>query len=440
MADLLSDLRKLRDAGDAGGYYRRLSQAGDRYGDLAGGVVNANTLSGMIANGFLRGSAGHYVSNATISQIISGLMTADFAARSKAVTDGRSPLNLDYNAIRNYHANVLEKNGLNAGNWTAETPLNLAGRYFDQLGFSSADAAKQHLWDQMLQNGNDILNPVLEAMLELGIQNGDLDALQWGLDLLRSLDDALRSPIDSLIREQLGNLAADVFDLLADASDLFGMLFPNPFSLPIDPLVVDLNGDGVQLISVTQSKVNFDFDGDGFRERTGWVSAQDGLLVRDLNGNGRIESLQELIGTATQDAYSVLRGMDGNADGQITAADAVWSTLKVWQDANSNGVTDAGELKTLAELGITEFNLGGTSVGQRVNGNFIHSRSTIVMNGQTNESQAVFFDTARNIAIFTPPAGFVPHPDAAKLPNLSGGGGTPSLAYSMSTSPMRRAA
>ena len=213
---------------------------------------------------------------------------------------------------------------------------------------------------------------------------------------------------------------------------LLDMLFPNPDSLPIDPLVVDLNGDGVQLISVAQSKVNFDFDGDGFRERAGWVSAQDGLLVRDLNGNGRIESLQELIGTATQDAYSVLRGMDGNADGQITAADAVWSTLKVWQDANSDGLTDAGELKTLAELGITEFNLGGTSVGQRVNGNFIHSRSTIVMNGQTNESQAVFFDTARNIAIFTPPAGFVPHPDAAKLPNLGGGGGTPSLSRACS--------
>ena len=62
------------------------------------------------------------------------------------------------------------------------------------------------------------------------------------------------------------------------AFQLFDFLFPYPDSLPIDPLVVDLNGDGVQLISVTQSNVNFDFDGDGFRERAGWVSAQDGLL------------------------------------------------------------------------------------------------------------------------------------------------------------------
>ena len=66
--------------------------------------------------------------------------------------------------------------------------------------------------------------------------------------------------------------------LLEQLADFWKMLFPNPDSLPIDPLVVDLNGDGVQLISVAQSKVNFDFDGDGFRERAGWVSAQDGLL------------------------------------------------------------------------------------------------------------------------------------------------------------------
>jgi hypothetical protein len=188
----------------------------------------------------------------------------------------------------------------------------------------------------------------------------------------------------------------------------------------------------VRLVGVDASRANFDFGGDGFRERTGWVSPEDGLLVRDLDGNGRIETQRELFGTETQDAYSVLRGLDGNADGKITAADSVWSTLRIWRDADGDGITDAGELRTLAELGITEFSLADQAVGRNRDGNFIYSQATAQVNGQAQATQAIFFGTARNVAVFTPPAGFVPHADTAKLPKLSGGGGTPSLTYSMS--------
>ena len=203
-----------------------------------------------------------------------------------------------------------------------------------------------------------------------------------------------------------------------------------------DPLVLDLNGDGVHLIGLDGSHVNFDFGADGFRERTGWASAGDGFLARDLDGNGKIESLSEMFGTTTQDAFTMLRGFDIDGDGKITSADAVWSTLKVWQDANSNGITDAGELKTLADLGITEIGLGNTAVDRRVDGNYIHSAASFVMKGQTNEAQAVFFGMAPNIAIFTPPAGFVPNAEAANLPQLAGGGATPSL--SRACTPQRK--
>ena len=52
-----------------------------------------------------------------------------------------------------------------------------------------------------------------------------------------------------------------------------------------------------------------------------------------------------------------LRGLDENRDGKVTAADVLWNTLRVWQDADSDGVTDDGQLKLLGELGITEFSL-----------------------------------------------------------------------------------
>jgi len=42
--------------------------------------------------------------------------------------------------------------------------------------------------------------------------------------------------------------------------------------------------------------VVFDVNGDGQSERTGWISSQDGLLARDLNGDGQINDGSELFG------------------------------------------------------------------------------------------------------------------------------------------------
>ncbi len=39
-----------------------------------------------------------------------------------------------------------------------------------------------------------------------------------------------------------------------------------------DPLVVDLDGDGIETIRLDSSNAMFDIDGDGFREKTGWIS------------------------------------------------------------------------------------------------------------------------------------------------------------------------
>ena len=63
-----------------------------------------------------------------------------------------------------------------------------------------------------------------------------------------------------------------------------------------------------------------------------WVAPTDGLLVRDLNNNRTIDNISELIGTTTTDAYSVLRTLESNKDGKITAADTVWKKLKVWHE------------------------------------------------------------------------------------------------------------
>jgi hypothetical protein len=121
-------------------------------------------------------------------------------------------------------------------------------------------------------------------------------------------------------------------------------------------IALDLNGDGIQTVAQDKSGVVFDVDGTGFAKQTAWVGKQDGMLVLDRNYNGVIDSGSELFGN-TQVALGAqglkaLAGVDANVDGNIDASDAVYSQLRVWQDANGNGLVDDGEAKSLADMGI----------------------------------------------------------------------------------------
>ncbi|MGO1074610.1 hypothetical protein [Inquilinus sp. CA228] len=130
-----------------------------------------------------------------------------------------------------------------------------------------------------------------------------------------------------------------------------------------DPVALDLNGDGrIALVSLDDSQAMFDFDGDGKKERVAWVGPQDGFLVADLNGNGKIDQAKELALSlltpgADTDLEALAAVFDSNHDGKIDAQDADFGKLRVWQDANGNGVTDVGELKTLAQVGITSIDV-----------------------------------------------------------------------------------
>ena len=64
------------------------------------------------------------------------------------------------------------------------------------------------------------------------------------------------------------------------------------------PLTLDLDGNGVETVSVNDG-VYFDHDGNGFAEKSGWVSKDDAILVRDLNNNGQIDDGSELFGDQT---------------------------------------------------------------------------------------------------------------------------------------------
>ena len=168
------------------------------------------------------------------------------------------------------------------------------------------------------------------------------------------------------------------------------------------PLVVDLDGDGVET-TTTEDGTHFDHDNNGFAEKTSWVGKDDGLLVRDINGNGQIDNGTELFGNNSvlsngekaKNGFEALKDLDSNQDYVFDQNDAAWNEVKVWKDSNQNGIVDEGELLTMEQAGITGFDLNYQSQSRDdANGNAHLQTSTITKaDGTTADITDVWFKT-----------------------------------------------
>ncbi|RYX96296.1 MAG: hypothetical protein EOO28_08355 [Comamonadaceae bacterium] len=111
---------------------------------------------------------------------------------------------------------------------------------------------------------------------------------------------------------------------------------------------------------ISYNKALIDIDGSGVKELVAWAGKEDGVLVWDKYHDGQVhDSSQYSFGTLSGDKAGLqgLKLFDSNSDGKLDMNDVLWSKLSAWQDANGNGVSDAGEMKTLTQLGIQSINL-----------------------------------------------------------------------------------
>ncbi|KZX58303.1 hypothetical protein A3709_02235 [Halioglobus sp. HI00S01] len=122
------------------------------------------------------------------------------------------------------------------------------------------------------------------------------------------------------------------------------------------PVVVDLDNDGIDYFAL-DAGVRFVDESTSVVKQTAWVAPEDALLVIDADGSGTVNTAQEYVftewsDTAETDLAAIAEVFDSNQDGVLDAEDERFEEFALWQDANSNGVTDAGELFALSELGV----------------------------------------------------------------------------------------
>ncbi|WP_432695228.1 calcium-binding protein [Marinobacterium sp. YM272] len=281
-----------------------------------------------------------------------------------------------------------------------------------------SDAASKELTEVNCPGSRDKVY-AWESELKRQIEN-----LLNGGDIVSTQSDAAsnnqdrKASLEALVTQTTQVWTARVLELSGVLDNVSDQEDPEDCGLPTDPsdkkidfsgaekitspLVVDLDGDGVETLAKTEY-IYFDHDGNGVAERTGWVASDDGILVMDKNGDGQISSGNELFGSNTQlangdaaaNGFVALSQYDDNSDSVIDHLDAAYSTINVWQDLDSDGKVDEGEILSLADAGISSLSTSwvNTSVLDG-KGNVIKQTSTATtVDGSSVALSDVWFGT-----------------------------------------------
>ena len=125
---------------------------------------------------------------------------------------------------------------------------------------------------------------------------------------------------------------------------------------PVTPIAIPLR-DGMtpRTIVDLDAQVSFDADGSGQRRRWTWISPDAGWLVYDAGERGLITSALQWFGSVSfwlfwNNGYQALAALDDDGDGELKGRELRY--LRIWQDADGDGISDPGEVRSLESHGI----------------------------------------------------------------------------------------
>ncbi len=183
-----------------------------------------------------------------------------------------------------------------------------------------------------------------------------------------------------------------------NSNDFYGATLKGNYVVDAaDPIILDLDHNGFAFTSL-EDGVKFDINADGKLDQVAWTKT-DGILAYDVDGNGKIDNGSEIFtpnfaGGTHASGVAALSTLDVNHDGKIDASDTGFEKLLVWQDANGNGVSDAGELKGLNDYGITGISLDADSAEGYIDGQSLFAEGSFTYaDGSTGSFVEVGFDT-----------------------------------------------
>ncbi len=124
----------------------------------------------------------------------------------------------------------------------------------------------------------------------------------------------------------------------------------------VTPIAIPLKRNCTLHEMLIQKEVSFDLDGFGKKRYAQWLSPNAAWLVFNPDSSGKIDSGLQLVGQSSfwifwRNGYDVLQSLDDDHDGLVKGNELAGMAL--WHDRNSDGVSNSGEIESLAAHGIT---------------------------------------------------------------------------------------
>ena len=164
----------------------------------------------------------------------------------------------------------------------------------------------------------------------------------------------------------------------------------------ITPIAISLREDGVDPPADADARVRFDADGSGIPRDWTWIRKDAGWLVYDADGKGEITSALQWFGSVTfwlfwPNGYEALAALDDDGDRQLRGQEL--RHLAIWHDRNQNGVSEKGEVRSLAAHRIIALS-ARYEAGDGVTVAAHSPRGVVFANGTTRASFDVILRTA----------------------------------------------